>query len=210
MLRFILIRSKSQKYCVYAYAAKPKCVPYALTTYYALQLQRMNGSHAPHHLHKLSPKTRKYIKGSTVIKIKGNSVESAWFSMEISLKTQKGAAWKCDTREKQSFPYCCFPCKSKQNMPAFSLGFPSIQAYPVYPCQQGLLTTLATFLLLSGLRLPRLFAASPLNVESIKLTTCNFMLHLANNICRNYWQSLQFGKNCLRNYGKLLACQKVK
>lgn len=158
MLRFILIRSKSQKCCVYAYAAKTKCVPYALTTYYALQLQRMNGSHAPHHLHKLSPKTRKYIKGSTVIKIKGNSVESAWFSMEISLKTQKGAAWKCDTREKQSFPYCCFPCKSKQNMPAFSLGFPPIQAYPVYPCQQGLLTTLATFLLLSRLRLPRLFA----------------------------------------------------
>lgn len=112
----------------------------------------------PHYAHNLCPKTRKYIKGSTVIKIKGNSVESAWFSMEISLKTQKGSAWKCDTREKQSFPCCCFPCKSKQNMPAFSLGFPPIQAYPVYPCQQGLLTTLATFLLPCGLRLPRLFA----------------------------------------------------
>lgn len=129
--------------------------------------------------------------------------------MEISLKTQKGAAWKCDTREKQSFPYCCFPCKSKQNMPAFSLGFPPILAYPVYPCQQGLLTTLATFLLLCGLRLPRLFAASPLNVESIKLATCNFMLHLANNICRNYWQSLQFGKNCLKKLWKIACVSKA-
>lgn len=62
MLRFILIRSKSQKYCVYAYAAKTKCVPYALTTYYALQLQQMNGSHAPPPPPQTEPKNKKIHK----------------------------------------------------------------------------------------------------------------------------------------------------
>lgn len=48
--------------------------------------------------------------------------------MEISLKTQKDAAWKCDTREKQSFPSATvFHVNQSKTCLRFPLDFPQFR-----------------------------------------------------------------------------------
>lgn len=78
------------------------------------------------------------------------------------------------------FLCCCLHVNQSKTCRSFPSDFPQFSLNPVYPCQQGLLTTLATFLQLCGLRLPRPFyQASPLNAESIKLATCNLQLYVS-------------------------------